>query len=106
MKKYNFNKAIKDTQKVISEMPGKQWNAHIRFVELIEEIGELANAIQTEEGYKSKKRKKSDLTDSICDALFEILAIAGKYKIDLDKEYPLVLREIERRRRDGEFDLK
>lgn len=34
------------------------WSIHNRFTELVEEVGELANAIQTDEGFKSKKRKK------------------------------------------------
>ncbi|MEX0621537.1 MAG: MazG-like family protein [Candidatus Woykebacteria bacterium] len=86
-------------------MPGNEsWGVHTRFVELIEEVGELANAIQTEEGYKTKNRKKSEIIDSICDVLWEILLIAGIYKIDLNKEYPKVIKQINERREKGEFD--
>lgn len=70
----------------------------------MEEVGELANAIQTDEGFKSKKRKKSDLTDSVCDVLFEVFSIAAYYKVDLDKSYPEVLKQINDRRKSGEFD--
>ena len=69
----------------------------------MEEVGELANAIQTDEGFKSKKRKKSDVTNSVCDSLYELLLIADHYHIDLDKEYPAVLEEIETRRKNGDF---
>jgi NTP pyrophosphatase (non-canonical NTP hydrolase) len=85
-------------------MPPPKWEVHQRFVDLVEEVGELANAIQTEEGYKSKSRKKSDLVDSICDVLYEIFSIAAFYNIDLDKEYPKVLKEIDGRRKKGDFD--
>ncbi|OGD87249.1 hypothetical protein A2164_04350 [Candidatus Curtissbacteria bacterium RBG_13_35_7] len=105
MSKYLLNKAIKDTQKVANKMPGnKDWVVHTRFVELVEEVGELANAIQTDEGYKSKSRKKSEVVDSICDILWEILLIAGLYKVDLDWEYPKVLKQINKRRKAGEFE--
>lgn len=106
MSKYNFNQAIKDTKKVVDRMPKKKkWPAYARFVELVEEVGELANAIQTEEGYKTKKRRKSEVNNSICDILFEILLLAEIYKIDLDKEYPSVLKEIDDRRKSGEFNF-
>ena len=104
MKKLSLNQFIKETEKVTSKIPSKNWTIHTRFVELVEEVGELANAIQTDEGFKSKKRKKSELIDSVCDVLFEILNIAAYYKIDLDKEYPLVLKQIDNRRKSGEFD--
>lgn len=87
-------------------MPSKNWTIHTRFVELVEEVGELANAIQTDEGFKSKKRKKSEVTNSLCDILYEIFLIADHYDVDLDKEYPLVLEEIEDRRKSGQFSMK
>lgn len=93
------------TEKVTSKMPGNNsWTIHNKLTELVEEVGELANAIQTDEGFKSKKRKKSDLVDSVCDVLFEVLNIAAHYKVDLDKEYPKVLKQIDDRRKNGEFD--
>lgn len=85
-------------------MPNNNWTIHNRFTELVEEVGELANAIQTDEGFKSKKRKKSEVINSVCDILFELFQIAHHYNIDLDKEYPLVLEEIETRRKSGEFE--
>ncbi len=106
MAKYNLNKAIQDTKEISRKMPkNAQWLIQTRFIELIEEIGELANAIQTEEGLKTKKRRKSEIVDSVCDVLFEILLIAEIYKIDLDKEYPSVLKKIDNRRKSGEFDF-
>lgn len=86
-------------------MPNKgDWTIHNRLAELMEEVGELANAIQTDEGFKSQKRKKSDLVDSVCDVLFEVFAIAAHYKVNLNHEYPKVLRSIDDRRKSGEFD--
>lgn len=96
---------MKQTRAVANLMPAnKKWSVHNRFTELVEEVGELANAIQTQEGFKSSKRKKSEVTNSVCDILFELLLIADHYNINLDKEYPEVLEEIDRRRKAGEFD--
>jgi NTP pyrophosphatase (non-canonical NTP hydrolase) len=106
MTKYNLNQAVKDTKKIVEKMPkNKEWPVHARLAELVEEVGELANAIQTEEGYKTKNRQKSEVADSVCDILFEILLMADRYNIDLDKEYPLVLKQIDDRRQRGDFDF-
>lgn len=105
MKKLSLNEHRDRTEKVTAGMPQSiPWTVHNRMLELIEEVGELANAIQTEEGFKTKKRKKADLVDSICDVLFEVFNIAAHYKVDLDKEYPKVLKMIDDRRKSGEFD--
>lgn len=104
MKTLTLNEAKTETKAVAKNLPSKGWTVHTRFVELVEEVGELANAIQTDEGFKSKKRKKSDVTNSVCDVLFELLLIADNYNIDLDKEYPAVLEEIDIRRKNGDFD--
>ena len=103
--KKSLNELKEETKIVTSQMPDNdKWTIHNRFMELVEEVGELGNAIQTSEGFKSKKRKKSELVDSVCDVLFEIFNIASYYKIDLDKESPKVLKFIDDRRKAGEFD--
>jgi NTP pyrophosphatase (non-canonical NTP hydrolase) len=98
-----LTEAVKETKKVAAKMP-KQYTVYQRLTELLEEAGELANAIQTTEGFKPVSRRKSDLVNSVCDVLFELLLIAGIYNVDLDKEYPKVLEEIDSRRKEGEFD--
>ena len=105
MKDWTLNQALKETEKVCRKFPNpKKWTTHHRFAELVEEVGELANAIQTTEGYKSNKRKKSEVVDSICDILYEVLIMASMYDVDLDKEYPKVLKQLEKRIKAGEFD--
>lgn len=104
MSKLTLNEAISETQKQADNMPSEGWTVHTRFVELVEEVGELANAIQTFEGFKSKNRQKAEITNSVCDILYEVFLIASHYKIDLDREYPAVLEEIEERRKSGQFN--
>lgn len=100
----NLNEAVEKTQKIVEKMPGEKWGVYQRFNDLVEEVGELANAIQVREGWKTKNRSKAELVDSVCDVLYSVFAIAAIYKIDLDKEYPKVLKHIEARRKKGDFD--
>lgn len=107
MNKLSLNEHRDRTERVTSRIPqNKPWTIHNRMVELMEEVGELSNAIQTDEGFKSKKRKKSELVDSVCDVLFEVLNIAAHYKVDLDTQYPKVLKQIDDRRKSGQFDYE
>ena len=46
----NLNEAIRETKKVKEKMHGKPWGIYQRFNDLVEETGELANAIQVNEG--------------------------------------------------------
>lgn len=99
-----LNEAVKKTKIVSDQMPGEKWGIYQRLTDLVEEVGELANAIQVEEGWKSQKRSKSELTDSICDSLYSLFCIAAIYGVDLDSEYPKVLEHIDTRRKQGDFD--
>ena len=99
-----LNEAIKKTQKVADKMPGEKWGIYQRFNDLVEEVGELANSIQVKEGWKTKNRAKADLVNSVCDVLYSILLVASHYDIDLEREYPEVLKEIEDRVKKGDFD--
>ncbi|MDP2671260.1 MAG: MazG nucleotide pyrophosphohydrolase domain-containing protein [bacterium] len=100
----NLNEAVIKTKEVSDSMPGKQWEIYQRFNDLVEEVGELANAIQVKEGWKSPKRSKADLTDSVCDVLYSIFCVAAIYNLDLEEEYPKVLAQIEERRKNGDFN--
>jgi NTP pyrophosphatase (non-canonical NTP hydrolase) len=102
----NLSEAVSKTKKVSDLMPGEKWGIYQRFNDLVEEVGELANAIQVKEGWKSENRAKSELVDSICDVLYSIFCVAAIYDIDLEKEYPKVLAQIEARRENGDFDHK
>ena len=103
-KAMRLNEAVAKTQKVVEKMPGEKWGIYQRFNDLVEEVGELANAIQVKEGWKTKNRSKAEIIDSVCDVLYSVFAIAAIYKIDLDKEYAKVLKHIDSRRKKGDFD--
>lgn len=100
----NLNEAVRKTKAVSDQMPGEKWGIYQRFNDLVEEVGELASAIQVKEGWKSEKRSKSELVDSVCDSLYSLFCIAAIYDVDLDQEYPKVLEHIDSRRKKGDFD--
>ncbi len=72
------------------------------FIHLIEEVGELANAIRGREGHTSKPAR-SDIADSICDVLWHLIIIADHYTLDLPKEYMEMVDRMEERIKKGEF---
>ncbi len=102
----DLSEAVKETKKVsdaILAISGKDWDAKTRFIDLVEEVGELANALLLEHGDKAEKRRRSELIDSVCDVLFDVLMLADAYGIDLNKEYPKVLEHLRQRAEKGGF---
>ena len=54
---------------------------------IIEELGEIARAVNIIEGYKPPKENEVPrLGEEVADAIFAIICIANYYKIDLSKE--------------------
>ncbi len=100
----NLNEAVRKSKEVSENMPGQKWGIYQRFNDLVEEVGELANAVQVKEGWKTKNRSKAELVDSVCDVLYSIFCIAAIYDVDLEQEYPKVLDQIDTRRKKGDFD--
>jgi NTP pyrophosphatase (non-canonical NTP hydrolase) len=102
----DFKEAQEQTRKLVEvlEKEAKPWNPIERFADLVEEVGELANALLVEEGVKNKGRLFADLKDSLCDILFDMLTIANHYGIDLSKEYRKVLKDMEKRIERKEFN--
>lgn len=75
-----------------------------RFVDLVEEVGELANAILTTEGHKSKKCTRADIADSLADILYNVIILADLYEVNLEKEMKEMLEKLHRRIKDKEFE--
>ena len=96
-------KSIKVNQKFKN---WRKWDLKTRFVDLIEEVGELANAVLTKEKAKGGKPgwQKDGFKDSLCDILYDLLLLAWQEGVDLEKEYLVMLRDLEKRIESGEFD--
>lgn len=103
-----FKEAQIKAEEVYEEMkkryPEVKWGPEEFMIDLMEEIGELANALLVERGHKFKSRKKSDLNDAFFDVLFDLLMIASIMNVDLDKAFEKGLKELRSRIQKGEFD--
>jgi len=105
-----FRQIIELTKEVESRFPNR-YGKRQSFMDLVEEVGELSQAMMISEGWKvtndpAKRRTIEDVKDAVCDVLFEVIRIAEMYEIDLSEEYPKVLAQIAERLDRGEFALK
>ncbi|MBN2330379.1 MAG: hypothetical protein JXC85_01060 [Candidatus Aenigmarchaeota archaeon] len=80
-----------------------EWKPEVMLTDMAEEVGELANAILVDRGFKSKNRKRAEIIDSLCDIMFDIFMIADFYGVDLGREYGRVLKIMAERIDSGEF---
>lgn len=98
-----------DRTSEISRSFPRQYDARDHLIDLVEEVGELAQAMQISLGRKysnepAKQKTKADVIDALGDILFEVMRLADIQEIDLEVEYVQVLDQIEARIKRGEFD--
>lgn len=101
-----LKKLTKKSKKLSHQFPKKfQWEVKERFIDLVEEVGELANAILIEEKNKPKRvlHPGNSIADALCDILFDLLLLADYYGIELEEEYLEMLKRLEARIKKGEF---
>jgi NTP pyrophosphatase (non-canonical NTP hydrolase) len=77
-------------------------------IDLMEEMGELAQALQISTGRKitndpKKIRTQEDVIDGICDVMFALVRLADTRGLDLESEYMKMLSRIRIRMDEGEF---
>jgi len=96
----------KKTNQIVKSFPNR-FTKEQRYIDLAEEMGELAQAMLFESGVKRNKIKgqktKEDIADALADMLFNMYDLAEQYNIDLDKEYSEMLERLEERINKGEF---
>jgi len=107
-KVHTFQELIDRTNRV-SEMFPKQYDERDCLIDLMEEVGELAQAIQISLGRKYsrdplKQKTAADVADALGDILFEVLRIAELMDVNLAEEYSQVLDRLVMRLEAGEFD--
>ena len=95
---------VKRTREIAALKKSNTFSIEARFIDLVEEVGELANAILGKEGHKDKKRIRADLADSVADILWDLIFIAEYYKIDIEKEYFVMCDQLEKRIQEKEFE--
>lgn len=79
-----------------------------RFIDLVEEVGELAQSILITSGSKrtndpNKQKTIEDVKDALSDVLYNVIMLAEDHEIKLDDEYSLMLDRLEKRIQKGEF---
>ena len=60
-------------------------------IDLVEEVGELAEVIRAREFYKTQP--KEDLPTELADILYDILRIAEHYDVDLETAYEKTMQK-------------
>ncbi len=63
----------------------KQPDRHLQLVYLIEELGEVMEAIRMSQGDKGRKRMRSDIEGEMGDVIIALATIANSYEINLTR---------------------
>lgn len=80
-----------------------KWDLKTHYIDLVEEVGELGNAVLIETGSKSTKRQRAELKDSFADVMFELILMADEAKIDLEEVLIQMLQELKVRQENKEY---
>jgi NTP pyrophosphatase (non-canonical NTP hydrolase) len=103
----DFQRLIEETKKIRKrfQKESSNFDKRDRVLDLVEEVGELANAVLIVEKRKKKNitRSKSDIADAISDILFDLIILAEDYQIDLLADYERMLKALKTRIDKGEF---
>jgi NTP pyrophosphatase (non-canonical NTP hydrolase) len=102
-------KQLQDKTKELQRSFPVQFDKRDVMLDLVEEVGELAQALLVVEGRKhtsdpTKQKTVRDIANGISDILFDLMMLASEYDLDIETEYQKVLDEIESRVKSGEFD--
>ena len=105
-----LEKLVEKTREVAREFEkkGQGYGKQERFMDLVEEVGELAQAMLIVDGAKvtndpAKTRTKKHIADALSDILFDLVLLADNYEIDLFGDYERMLEELKGRLESGEF---
>jgi NTP pyrophosphatase (non-canonical NTP hydrolase) len=103
-----FEELIEKTKELSERFPNK-YSKQERLLDVMEEAGELAQAVLIVEGIKntndlSKQKTVEDVADAIGDILYALIHVARDYDRDLVKDYEQMLDRLEKRLDSGEFD--
>ncbi|TLS36833.1 MazG nucleotide pyrophosphohydrolase domain-containing protein [Pseudalkalibacillus caeni] len=74
---------LKELQTYIKDKDFNTEMAHGYFQKLIEEVGELSEAIRKEKRYDQQSSIKGTIDEELSDVLYYVLALANVYGVDL-----------------------
>jgi len=103
-----MKKLIDKTRGVAEKFP-RTMGVEERFIDLVEEVGELAQAVLITRGKKytknpAKQRTVEDVADALCDVLFNLIVLADEYDLNLEEEYLAMLTRLQKRIEAKEFE--
>ncbi|MGM7700480.1 MazG nucleotide pyrophosphohydrolase domain-containing protein [Pseudalkalibacillus sp. Hm43] len=80
---------IKKLQSYIKEKDYKPELKHGYFQKLIEEVGELSEAIRKDKRLKDDRSIKGTIEEELYDVLYYVTTLANVYEIDLEESFHL-----------------
>ena len=75
---------------------GKSWGNEQILQGFVGDVGDLVKLVMEKEGWRKLKSKDS-LGHELSDCLWNIIVLADKYDVNLEKEFEKTMTEIERR---------
>lgn len=98
-----FEQIVSEILDAGSKFPNK-WDLKTHYIDLVEEVGELGNAVLVETKSKSAKRQRAELQDSFADVLFELVMMADEAGVDLEEAITQMLTELKHRQENRDYD--
>ena len=98
----SFQQIIQEVLEAGDRFPNK-WDLKTHFIDLVEEVGELGNAVLIKTGSKSRKRQRAELKDSFADVLFELILMADEAGVDLEEVITQMLSELKVRQDNEDY---
>lgn len=78
-----------DVVSLFSNFEKRKWNIEAMMIELMAEVGTLADTIMMQQKYRSYRADENDidLEDDICDIFFVLIMISTYFEINLGEAY-------------------
>ena len=88
---------VKELKKKLDEKHGA-WGPFALVTDLVEEVGEIAEAVKAREGAKpGKELSEEKLGMELADAIYSIAALANHYNIGLEENFEKIISSIRKR---------
>ena len=98
--------AIREMQRVVKdfiEKEGFEWSRLIQFTHLVEEVGEVGEALAVMEGERkagsgeSGLADHSDIEEEIGDVMFSLSALANKCNVDMELAFDKTIKRYKKK---------
>jgi NTP pyrophosphatase (non-canonical NTP hydrolase) len=76
---------------------GREWTTEELMLGFVKDVGDLALLVQAKEGVRDAEDVDGRLAHELADCLWSVLAIAGRYDVDLQQAFAETMDELETR---------